>query len=168
MRNSTTGADRTCPECREGGEELAEQQLFGQNLLKVLLAFHGETLGSQKLNNKPFFFYPFPIDKGNQKEQMTHGLFTLAFPRTDINKLDTVFGKMGGSPSVTAILTPSAMRKCSPLPSVLSSTKFRKAVTFSGRVMSPSPSTPPSPGKHKHGGKSTVERSELFTLCLLP
>lgn len=46
-------------------------------------------------------------------------------------------------------LTPSAMRKCSPLFSVLSRTKFRKAVMFSGRVMSPSPSTPPSPETHR-------------------
>lgn len=30
----------TCPECREGCEELAEQQLFAQDLLDVLLAFH--------------------------------------------------------------------------------------------------------------------------------
>lgn len=34
----------TCPECREGCEELAEQQLFAQDLLDVLLAFHWETL----------------------------------------------------------------------------------------------------------------------------
>lgn len=46
-------------------------------------------------------------------------------------------------------LTPSAMRKCSPRFSVLSRTKFLKAVMFSGRVMSPSPSTPPSPGTHR-------------------
>lgn len=41
--------------------------------------------------------------------------------------------------------TPSAIKKCTPLWSVLSKTKFRKAVMFSGRVMSPSPSIPPSP-----------------------
>lgn len=49
------------------------------------------------------------------------------------------------------LLTPSAMRKCSPRRSVLSRTKFRKALMFSGRVMSPSPSTPPSPGTNKWG-----------------
>lgn len=43
--------------------------------------------------------------------------------------------------------TPSAIRKWTPLRSVLSKTKFRKAVTFSGRVISPSPSIPPSPGR---------------------
>lgn len=41
------------------------------------------------------------------------------------------------------------MRKCSPLFSAFSRTKFLKAVMFSGRVMSPSPSTPPSPVTHK-------------------
>lgn len=41
--------------------------------------------------------------------------------------------------------TPSAMRKWTPLRSVLSRTKFRNALMFSGRVISPSPSTPPSP-----------------------
>lgn len=46
------------------------------------------------------------------------------------------------------ILTPSAIRQCSPLLSVFSRTKFLKAVMFSGRVMSPSPSTPPSPENH--------------------
>ncbi len=34
----------TCPECREGSEELTEQQLFAQDLLDVFLAFHRETL----------------------------------------------------------------------------------------------------------------------------
>lgn len=46
-------------------------------------------------------------------------------------------------------LTPSAMRKCSPLLSVFSMTKLRNALRFSGRVMSPSPSTPPSPETHR-------------------
>lgn len=44
------------------------------------------------------------------------------------------------------------MRMCSPRLSVLSWTKFRKAVMFSGRVMSPSPSTPPSPGDKQAKG----------------
>jgi len=58
--------------------------------------------------------------------------------------------KKGAAPTQrqqTTALTPSAMRKCSPRLSVLSMTKFRKALMFSGRVMSPSPSMPPSPGK---------------------
>lgn len=35
---------RTCPECRKCSEELTKQQLFAQNLLEVLLAFHREAL----------------------------------------------------------------------------------------------------------------------------
>lgn len=46
-------------------------------------------------------------------------------------------------------LTPSAMRKCIPFLSVFSMTKLRNALMFSGRVMSPSPSTPPSPEVRK-------------------
>lgn len=46
------------------------------------------------------------------------------------------------------------MRKCSPLLSVFSMTKLRNAVTFSGRVMSPSPSTPPSPETQTAGQAS--------------
>lgn len=34
----------TCPECRDGSEELTEQQLFAQDLLDIFLAFHRETL----------------------------------------------------------------------------------------------------------------------------
>ncbi len=43
------------------------------------------------------------------------------------------------------VLPPSAIKKCRPRPSVLSRIKLRNAVMFSGRVMSPSPSIPPSP-----------------------
>lgn len=42
----------TCPECRDGSEELTEQQLFAQDLLEVFLAFHRETLQEIKIKPK--------------------------------------------------------------------------------------------------------------------
>lgn len=57
--------------------------------------------------------------------------------------------------ALSETLTPSAMRKCNPLLSVFSRTKFLKAVMFSGREMSPSPSTPPSPVNHR--GQTLLE-----------
>lgn len=43
----------TCPECRECSEKLTEQQLFAQDLLDVLLSFHGETLTVTETVVKP-------------------------------------------------------------------------------------------------------------------
>lgn len=55
----------TCPECRDGSEELTEQQLFAQDLLDVFLAFHRETLPetvSEETKSDP-------ISKRNPREQ---------------------------------------------------------------------------------------------------
>lgn len=38
----------TRPECGNCSEELTKQQLFAQDLLEVLLAFHGEALGKNR------------------------------------------------------------------------------------------------------------------------
>lgn len=43
----------TCPECREGCEELTEQQLFTQDLLDVFLAFHRKTLPEIRVMKSP-------------------------------------------------------------------------------------------------------------------
>lgn len=144
----------TCPERRDGSEELTEQQLLAQDLLDVLLAFHRETLAvtetiielniMQSLNG---------VLRITPTTAICHHILCLKwkFRIFACFRSSAVAAKIICSSKnwMCNSLTPSAMRMCSPFLSVLSSTKFLKAVMFSGRVMSPSPSTPPSPGTHR-------------------
>lgn len=99
---------------------------------------------------------PFMVAAKEQNQSISQGgwgsdaahLFSM--PKTRTPEQQTRNNPLNSQHSLKASLqgqspTPSAMRKWTPLRSVFSRTKFRNALMFSGRVISPSPSTPPSP-----------------------